>query len=104
MLVSSTKPPQYWRARARDLHKLATATDDGPVRTAMGLVAGEYHRLAQNSPRWQVGTRVSRKDSDELGTIVEADDRTKIKIKWDGGQTSYFRRDQRANVKLAEAA
>jgi hypothetical protein len=44
----------------------------------------------------QTGQRVSRKDTDELGTVVEADGH--IKIKWDGGETSYFRRGKAANV------
>ena len=39
-----------------------------------------------------------RKDTEELGTIVEADD--EIKVKWDGGRTSYFHRDKPANVQL----
>jgi hypothetical protein len=98
MPVASTKPPHHWQARARDLHKLAALTDDGPLKTAMSLVENEYGRLAQNSVRWQVGNRVSRKDSLILGTIVAA--AGQIKIKWDGGRTSHFRRDKPANVKL----
>jgi hypothetical protein len=43
------------------------------------------------------GQRVSRKDSEEEGTVVEADGG--IKVKWDRGRTSYYRRDQRANVR-----
>jgi hypothetical protein len=34
---------------------------------------------------WRAGQRVSRKDTEELGTIVEANG--KIKVKWDGGRT-----------------
>jgi hypothetical protein len=98
MPVASTKPPHYWRARARDLHKPAALTDDGPVKTAMGLIESEYERLAQNSERWHVGNRVSRKDCAALGTIVDAGDQ--LKILWDGGRTSHFRRDRPANVKL----
>ena len=41
--------------------------------------------------------RVARKDNTEFGTVTEANGR--VKVKWDGGQTSYFRRDERANVK-----
>jgi hypothetical protein len=93
-------PPHHWRTRASDLRKLAAATDDGPTKTCMGVVEAEYERLARNSTRWQVGNRVSRRDGSELGTIEEADDKAKIRIKWDGGQTSYFRRDRRASVKL----
>ena len=47
---------------------------------------------------WSVGLRVSRKDSGESGTVVEADGR--IKVLWDGGATSYFRHDRKANVQL----
>jgi hypothetical protein len=49
---------------------------------------------------WRAGQRVSRKDTEELGTIVEANG--KIKVKWDGGRTSYFRRRLPANVRLKE--
>ena len=52
------------------------------------------------SEGWRVGQRVCRGDSQERGTIVEEDG--KIKMKWDNGQTSYFDRDQPANVKLKE--
>jgi hypothetical protein len=48
--------------------------------------------------RWRIGRRVSRKDTDELGTIVDTDG--EIKVKWDGGRTSYFRRYKPANVRL----
>ena len=52
------------------------------------------------SEGWRVGQRVCREDSQELGTIVEADHQ--IKVRWDNGQTSYFERDQTSNVKLKE--
>jgi hypothetical protein len=39
---------------------------------------------------WRAGQRVRRKDSDEEGTIVETDGQ--LKVQWDGGATSYFRR------------
>jgi hypothetical protein len=54
----------------------------------------------RKSEGWQVGQRVCREESQELGTIVEADHQ--IKVKWDNGQTSYFDRDQPANVKLKD--
>jgi len=100
MPVSSTRTPQQWQSRARELHNLATLTDTGPVKRAMGVVEGEYGRLARNSPRWRVGSRVARKDGPILGTIVDAGGR--IKVKWDGGETSYFRRDRHANVMLTD--
>lgn len=43
-----------------------------------------------NGRDWRAGQRVSRKDSEELGTVLEANG--EIKVKWDGGRTSYFRR------------
>jgi len=46
------------------------------------------------------GQRVRRKNADESGTVIEADG--EIKVKWDGGRTSYFRRDRQANVRLKE--
>jgi hypothetical protein len=46
---------------------------------------------------WPVGTRVSRKtDTAVLGTVVEQDGI--IKVKWDGGRTSYYRHGELANV------
>lgn len=47
---------------------------------------------------WRVGQRVIRKDSRELGTVVEVDG--SIKVKWDGGRTSVFRHGKQANVQL----
>jgi hypothetical protein len=44
---------------------------------------------------WQVGQRVSHKDSADLGTVVEANGK---KVKWDYGRTSYFSHGDRANV------
>ncbi len=49
----------------------------------------------------RAGQRVSRKNTAELGTVVEADG--EVKVKWDGGSTSYFRRDRSANARLAES-
>jgi hypothetical protein len=43
---------------------------------------------------------VSRKDSEELGTVVE--NNGSIKVKWDAGQTSYFRHSEAANIRLEE--
>ena len=51
-------------------------------------------------PRWQVGQRVSRKDSEECGTVIENDG--SLKVRWDTGATSYFRHRDEANVKLEE--
>ena len=51
--------------------------------------------------QWQAGRRVSRKDTGELGIIVEANG--KIKVRWDGGRTSYFRRNMPGNVRLKPA-
>jgi hypothetical protein len=50
---------------------------------------------------WKAGQRVVRKDSDELGTVVEAY-LGFIKVRWDSGSTSYYRPGEPGNVKLAE--
>jgi len=52
-------------------------------------------------PDWRVGQRVARKDSDELGTVVEVDSGL-VKVKWDRGRTSYYRPRKPGNVKIAE--
>jgi hypothetical protein len=49
---------------------------------------------------WLTGQRVLRKCTDELGTVVETNG--SIKVKWDSGQTSYFRHGEPANVRLRE--
>jgi hypothetical protein len=43
-----------------------------------------------NPADWHAGQRVARVDSCHLGTIVEANG--EIKVKWDDGRTSYYRR------------
>ena len=45
-----------------------------------------------------VGQRVRRKDSDEQGTVVEANG--EVKVKWDGGSTSYAKRGKPGNIRL----
>jgi len=47
---------------------------------------------------WRVGQRVWRKDTQELGTVIE--NNGSIKVKWDAGRTSYFRHSESANIKL----
>jgi hypothetical protein len=57
------------------------------------------HNLA--SPSWRPGRRVFRSDKldrQEYGTIVRANG--EIKVKWDSGRTSYYRRKVPANVQL----
>jgi len=49
----------------------------------------------------RVGQRVSRKDSRALGTVTEVSEHA-IKIKWDSGATSYYRRDDLSDVVLKE--
>jgi len=51
-----------------------------------------------NRITWQIGQRVSRTDTEELGTVVRINGF--IKVKWDGGRTSYFRHGTRANIQL----
>ena len=54
--------------------------------------------VTANRATWPVGQRVSRKDSEELGTVIKING--SIKVKWDGGRTSYFRHDTQANIQL----
>ncbi len=56
--------------------------------------------VGPNRATWCVGQRVARKDTDELGTVVEHDGG--IKVKWDDGKTSYYRHGQEANVQLEQ--
>jgi hypothetical protein len=51
-----------------------------------------------NRATWQVGQRVSRKNTEELGTVIEING--SIKVKWDGGRISYFRHGDQANIQL----
>jgi hypothetical protein len=48
--------------------------------------------------KWRTGERVFRKDTEEQGTISEANNQ--IKVKWDGGKTSYYHRKTPANLQL----
>jgi hypothetical protein len=57
---------------------------------------------SDNRATWRVGQRVSRKTTGELGTVIETDGA--IKVKWDGGRTSYFRHSESANVQLDPVA
>jgi hypothetical protein len=54
--------------------------------------------VTANRATWLVGQRVSRTDTDELGTVVKING--SIKVKWDGGRTSYFRHGTKANIQL----
>ena len=49
---------------------------------------------------WPLGLRVSRKDTNELGTVVEHDG--EIKVKWDDGKTSDYRHGKEANSQLVQ--
>jgi hypothetical protein len=53
-------------------------------------MARDKRSVEAEARRWQLGRRLSRNDSGEQGTVIEAD--RSIKVKWDGGGTSYFRR------------
>lgn len=44
-----------------------------------------------NRATWQVGQRVCRKSTEELGTVIRVNG--SIKVKWDRGSTSYFRHE-----------
>jgi len=48
---------------------------------------------------WRIGQRVTRKTTGERGTVTETDGA--IKVKWDSGQTSYYRYNTTSNVEKA---
>jgi hypothetical protein len=52
--------------------------------------------LTADRATWKVGQRVSRKDTEELGTVTKING--SIKVKWDGGRTSYFRHGKPGNI------
>jgi hypothetical protein len=54
--------------------------------------------IGQDRLHWRVGRRVCRMDTNEQGTIAEADGR--IKVQWDQGGTSYYDRRVPSNVQL----
>lgn len=55
------------------------------------------HQGAPATATLKLGQRVVRKRGIENGTVVEATD-TQIKVKWDRGATSYFRRGREGDV------
>lgn len=54
----------------------------------------------QKPAYWREGQRVCRNETDDLGTIVQAN--RYIKVKWDSGRTSYFRCDRPAQLHSAD--
>ena len=48
---------------------------------------------------WRNGQRVERVDSNEQGTVMQ--EGANVKVRWDGGATSYFKSGKAGNVKLA---
>jgi len=49
---------------------------------------------------WRLGARVTREDGQDSGTIVEVNG--EIKVKWDSGRTSYYRRKNPAKIRMGE--
>ena len=60
----------------------------------------QQEQIQPDRTDWQAGQRVVRKDSDELGTVVEIE-KGQIKVLWEGGRTSYFRQGDESNLELA---
>ena len=54
--------------------------------------------LTSNHKTWPADPRVCRRDTREFGTVIEIG--VQIKVRWDGGKTSYFRCGQESNVQL----
>ena len=67
------------------------ATHDRPERARAPI-------LPTDTSAWAVGRRVSRPDGKDKGTIVGDGDQ--IKVAWDSGRASYFRRGKASNVLL----
>ena len=61
---------------------------------------GKTPQQTSDAETLRIGQRVCRMTTDEQGTVTEADG--EIKVKWDGGRTSYFRRGQMANVRTVK--
>ena len=59
-------------------------------------------RLGGDAALLKRGQRVSRKESDESGDVTEVDSGG-VKVKWDAGRTSYYTRDQQANIRRSPA-
>lgn len=59
---------------------------------------GRPESAAPASTDLQIGRRVVRGNSAERGIVVEATEQ-EIKVKWDRGATSYFRRGAQGNVR-----
>lgn len=57
--------------------------------------SSDYHAYLN---RWRVGARVAR-NIGQFGTIMQVSGQ--IKVKWDNGQTSYYRYGKGSSVKLA---
>jgi len=53
-----------------------------------------------NRTAWHIGQRASRKTNSEFGTVVESDG--SIKVKWDTGEISFFRRGVSLNEALTD--
>jgi hypothetical protein len=72
-----------------------------PNETKTSRCSAQRHDLHSKPARrnwFKEGQRVARKDTGEVGTIVEAG-RNQIKVKWEGGKTSYFKRGQVGNFR-----
>lgn len=59
------------------------------------------HPKARKSPvssTAQVGDRVMKELGNEGGTVID-DANSQIKVKWDKGSTSYFKRGAKGNIR-----
>ena len=57
--------------------------------------------MTAQSAAWRISQRVWRKVNRERGTVDEVTEHA-IKIKWDSGATSYYRRDDVGSVLLKQ--
>jgi hypothetical protein len=65
-------------------------------------MSSSVNDIAPITDAWTIGKRVTRPNGSDSGTIVECG--IKIKVKWDGGRTSYFERGKVPYALLDECA
>ena len=85
------KVEQFKRALAQPLDPLSAER----IALALCEIQGIWPKCRES---WRVKQRVARTEYDELGTIVEAGQT--IKVRWDGGATSYYKSHMPAKIRL----
>lgn len=95
-MVSTSRPhPAEAHGRLEEFIALSPPTEGGERHALFRTHASVWDVPA--SATLQLGQRVIRKDTTERGIVVATTNQT-IKVKWDRGRTSYFRRGAEGNV------